>query len=608
MIGPRRTLSLAFCAAVAATASILATDYFIADGVQWIDLVRIVLLAISTAWLAWGAALALNGLLSSGGFHARRPGNDAPEASSATVAVLMPVYNEDPVKTLSHVAAMARSIAAEGAADRYHFAVLSDTTDERVAQQELYWFGRLRAELGGDITLFYRRRPENTGKKAGNVADFIRTSGALYDYMVMLDADSLLEGTTMIEMTRRMEAEPELGLLQTLPKVVHARSFFGRAIQFSASYYSPVYARGVAALQGREGPFWGHNAIVRTRAFAQSCGLPQLSGKPPLGGHVLSHDYVEAALLARNGWTVRLDADLEGSYEEGPDNVVDYAKRDRRWCQGNLQHARIIGAPGLKPWSRFVFLQGIMAYVASPVWALFLIASIVAPSIKIIPDYFPVPGLLPVFPRVETAMALALLTGVFGLLIGPKLLIVAEGALTGRNRLFGGTPRCFLGALTEIVTTSLFAPILLLYQSRAVMQVLMGADSGWPAANREAGAVTFSEAWAASWWICAAGCIVLGSAYELAGAYLPWFLLVAAPQIMAPLFIRASSTAAGGTLAARLGLLATPEQTAPSRVIRQQEETLARWRSEPEPDFDDARDEEAAAMPAEAAAHDGISR
>jgi membrane glycosyltransferase len=175
---------------------------------------------------------------------------------------------------------------------------------------------------------------------------------------VILDADSLMEGATILEMIRRIEAEPRLGLLQTLPRVVRARSRFGRAMQFAAGFHSPVFARGLAAMQGRTGPFWGHNAIVRLRAWAESCGLPELPGRAPFGGHILSHDYVEAALLARAGWTVRLDPDLGGSYEEGPENIIDHAKRDRRWCQGNLQHLRIVFAQGLTLPSRLASGDG----------------------------------------------------------------------------------------------------------------------------------------------------------------------------------------------------------------------------------------------------------
>ncbi|MDV2967988.1 glucans biosynthesis glucosyltransferase MdoH [Nitratireductor aquimarinus] len=574
MVSVRRVLSILFCLLMAGLVSSLAVGYFSADGIQWIDAVRIVLLAASTGWLAWGAAYAFNGLLSLPLKREDKTFELVP--TSARTAVLVPVYNEDPVKTFSHVAAMIGSLHALGVACRFDFAILSDTRDPEVAEKEERWFQRLQLECGAHTDIFYRRREQNTGKKAGNVADFIRTSGALYEYMIVLDADSLMEGATMAEMVRRMDDDPRLGLLQTLPKIVHARSFFGRAMQFSTGYYSPIYTRGLAALQGTAGPFWGHNAIVRTRAFAQSCGLPELSGRPPFGGHILSHDYVEAALLTRNGWTVRVDPDLTGSYEEGPDNVVDFAKRDRRWCQGNLQHGRVVVAPGLKPWSRFVFVQNIMAYVASPLWALFIIASIAAPTLKGVPDYFPEPGLSAVFPRVEQGLALTLLVGVFGLLIGPKLLIVARGAISGVNETFGGTGRALLNTLTEILSTSLLAPIMLMYQCRAVLEVFFGMDGGWPATDREAGSVSLSEAWSASWWISATGLVTLGLAFQFAPEYVGWLLLVAGPQVFAPILIHVSSRSALGT--AEAGLFETADDRNPSPVVLRQEAILAHWR------------------------------
>ncbi|WP_309086241.1 glucans biosynthesis glucosyltransferase MdoH [Chelativorans sp.] len=576
MVTLRRAFSISFALLMALVASYLAIGFFNVDGLQWLDIARVLLLAVSTAWLAWGAVLALNGLLSFDRFKVA-PRSRGP--ITATTAVLVPVYNEDPTKTFSHVAAMARSLARTGHSPRFDFAILSDTNDPQIAAKEEFWLARLRQEVGETCRIFYRRRLSNPGKKAGNIADFIKNSGGIYEYLIILDADSLMEGGTMVEMVRRMDADPELGLLQSLPKVVRARSFFGRAIQFSASYYSPIYAQGLALLQGREGPFWGHNAITRTRAFAQSCGLPQLPGKPPFGGHILSHDYVEAALLARNGLKVRIDPDLRGSFEEGPDNVIDYAKRDRRWCQGNLQHSRILGAPGLKGWNRFVFIQGIMAYVAAPLWALFLAASIAAPAMQVIPDYFPVPG-LPVFPRVESANALALLTGVVGLLLGPKLLILVDGMLSGRNRRFGGSLRAFFSVLVEIACTSALAPIMMLFQTRAVIEILSGADAGWPAANREAGRVSVAEAWAASWWIVVVGLVTIGAAYRLAPEYLPFVLLVAAPQVLAPLVISSTSYASMRLGRSSLGLFVTGEELSPTPVMREQQAVLARWRAD----------------------------
>ena len=583
MTGIRRTLSLFFCVVVAAVSSILAASVFVADGAYWLDFVRIALLAASVAWLAFGAAIAMNGLLS---FFRPKPAEAPPASLQVRTAVLVPVYNEDPAATFSRVAAMANSLSASGKAELFDFAILSDTRDESIAAQEKVWLARLRAETADyPGKIYYRRRDANTGRKAGNIADFIRNSGSLYEYLVILDADSLMSGSTMVKMVLRMEAEPKLGLLQTLPVVIGARSWFGRAVQFSASFYSPVFARGVAELQGTEGPFWGHNAIVRTRAFAQSCGLPELRGRPPFGGHVLSHDYVEAALLARNGWQVRLDPDLGGSFEEGPENVIDYAKRDRRWCQGNLQHSRLLTTPGLRPWSRFVFVQGIMAYVASPIWALFLMAALLSPLFFTEPNYFPEPSLPPVFPRVEYAQAIALLLGVAGILIGPKLLILLRNVIQRKNGAFGGNLSALAAVCAEIVWSSILAPLMLAFQSRSVLQVMLGADGGWPASNRDAGVVPLREAWEASWWIILAGAAVLYFSAEIAPDLFYWLLPVSLPMLAAPFLIWISSQRLGAAETPYEGLFSTLQDRLPEEVIRDRRRIFARWQAQSEDEW-----------------------
>jgi membrane glycosyltransferase len=350
-----RITAFAVSTAAAVTGFLLFLQFGLADGLDPVDVLRSLLILMSTFWLAWGAAQGLLGLTTR---PVLWPDTRAP--IRGRTVILVPVYNEDPVTTFARIAAMDASIRAEDTGAVFDLAVLSDTTNKVIAAREGLWFLRLLTETQGEGRIFYRRRDRNTGRKAGNIEDFIQTSGGAYDYAMILDADSLMEGATIARMVRRMEADPALGLLQSLPRVIRARSRFGRTMQFSASFYSPVFARGLAMMQGRTGPFWGHNALIRVRAFAASCGLPELAGQPPFGGHILSHDYVEAALLARAGWTVRLDDDLDGSFEEGPENIVDHARRDRRWCQGNLQHARLVGAPGLKGWSRWVFVQGIL--------------------------------------------------------------------------------------------------------------------------------------------------------------------------------------------------------------------------------------------------------
>lgn len=562
-----RSLTLTASLLAAALGFIVFLQFGASDGFDAFDVLRAVLIFASTFWLAWGAFTALAGLTSR---PPRVPRITGP--IKARTAILVPVYNEDPVATFARIAAMDASLRATGHGDRFHFAILSDTRNDDVAARERIWFLRLLADTHGEGRMFYRRRTNNKGRKAGNIEDFIRRAGAAYDYAIILDADSLMEGDTMVEMVRRIEAVPDLGLLQTLPVVIRARSRFGRAMQFAGAFYSPIFARGLAMMQGRTGPFWGHNAIVRMRAFAESCALPELSGKPPFGGHILSHDYVEAALLARAGWTVRVDDDLKGSYEEAPENIVDHAKRDRRWCQGNLQHSRLLMAPGLKPWSRFVFLQGILAYIAPVFWLAFLAASIAAPLFAPPIDYFPIEYWpFPVLPVSQVSKALGLAVGIGGLLFLPKLLIVLDAALRGRTRAFGGWVRALQSTLAELLLSSITAPIFLMFQTRSVLQVLRGADGGWPAQTRGDGTLSLADAWAASHWIVTTGGVVLAAAQWLSPQLVLWLLPVALPMALAPFIISWSSRPS------RSRLFSTPTERLPADVMEHQDHILARW-------------------------------
>ncbi|MFC2968609.1 glucans biosynthesis glucosyltransferase MdoH [Acidimangrovimonas pyrenivorans] len=568
-----RGLALAFAAAAGLGACVLILLASDTDGVDAVDLLRAALILVTTLWLAWGAAQALLGL--AGG---RSPAPSPPPGPEwhpgSRTAVLVPICNEDPVATFARIAAMDASLAAEGLTGHVGFAVLSDSRDEAIATRERYWFARLLAERDGHGRMFYRRRASNEGRKAGNIEDFIRHSGAAYDFAVILDADSLMEGATIAEMIRRMEAEPRLGLLQTLPQITGARSLFGRAMQFSAAFHAPVFARGLARMQGPTGPFWGHNAIVRIRAFAESCGLPELSGPPPFGGCVLSHDYVEAALLARAGWTVRLDDDLGGSYEEGPENLIAFARRDRRWCQGNLQHIRLLAAPGLRGWSCFVFLQGILSYLAAPLWGAFLVVSVLAVLTPHRPNYFPLPHqLFPVFPDDRTTEIVGLAIGVVGLLLLPKLLIWLKAAWDGRAAGFGGGVRALASCLAELLFSALTAPVMLMFQSRAVAQVVAGHDGGWPANQRGEGRLSWSEAWAAGGWITLTGAGGLAALYVFLPGLVVWLTPVFAPMLLAVPII------ALGSRPLAPPLFATPVETAPSPVIHASAATLQAWRA-----------------------------
>ena len=566
---------------VSALTAAFATWLFVllarADGWTLLDSIRLILSSFCVFWLTWGTMGGLFGLLPARPRHAP----PASPVTTARTAVLMPIYHEDPPSTFARVAAMSARLLALGGHEQIDIFILSDSQSLDAAARETLWFERLLADCPAREQIFYRRRSKNSGRKAGNIEDFIRRSGAAYEFALVLDADSLMDAEAILQMIARIDAKPDLGLLQTLPLIVHARSIFGRALQFSAALYTPVYARGTALLQGREGPYWGHNAIFRVSAFAQSCGLPELEGKPPFGGPVLSHDYVEAALLARAGYEVQLDTSIGGSFEEGPDNIVDFAKRDQRWCQGNLQHSRVLLAPSFHLWNRITLLQGIFTYLMPPVWLVLLVVSIASADMAQKVRTAPAPGWA----------GWVLIGFVAAILVLPKLLIALGHVLSGA----AGSPKrgalLLLSVLAEIVLSTLTAPIVLMFQVRAVGRVLFGFDGGWPPSNRADGVLSLGQAWASSWWIACCGGAGL-AAVILAGPGLAvWSLPVALPMIAAPLVIAATSLP--------VRLLGSLWQVGPERpvspVLAEWQEIHDRWagqRPELEPDF--ARREEAA--------------
>ena len=480
-----------------------------------LDWLRAALVFLAGAWLAWGSALALAGL-------AVQPAPPPRGAVAGRTAVLVLLCDEETGPALARIAAVRASLSATEHAHLFEMVVLSDS-DPRAGRAEAEGLSRLIAEAPGAVPLMYRRRADRRGRKAGNIADFLRRSGGRYRYAVVLDADSLMEGETLVEMVRRMEGAPDLGLLQSVPRVIGARSRFGRAMQFASGLSGPLQAAGLAALQGRAGPYWGHNAILRVAPFTTHCGLAELPGSAPFGGPVMSHDYVEAALLVRAGWGVRIDPDLGGSFEEGPEDILAHARRDRRWCQGNMQHARLIPLEGLAFWSRVTFALNVATYAMAPLWSLFLLASLLRPLAT---GAEPHAGTL--------AGSEGLIFAVIGLLVLPRVAALLHDLVRSRH---GNRLHRTGAALGELGFSALVAPILLAWQLRAVLEVLTGRDGGWPAHPPAGECLGLARAWEASRWIATLGlagfaltvAVALGSLYFVVPVFLP---MVFAPLIV----------------------------------------------------------------------------
>ncbi|MGH8178127.1 MAG: glucans biosynthesis glucosyltransferase MdoH, partial [Steroidobacter sp.] len=496
--------------------------------------VLILFFAITLAWIAFAAASTITGFL----VPPPRPDPDTPIAGSRT-ALVMPIYNEDPSRTTAGLQAMAEALVENGAAQHFEIVIISDSTNVDAWISESLAVDELRRTLRESIPVWYRRRWHNAGRKAGNVEEFVKRWGGRYDYMIVLDADSLMSAATLVELVRRMQADPRLGILQTVPMLIGHASVFARIQQFSGRVYGALIARGVAAWSGNEGNYWGHNAIIRVAAFAQACGLPQLPGRRPFGGHVLSHDFVEAALIRRAGWKVRMAPELDGSWEESPPSLVDVAVRDRRWAQGNLQHSKIIGADGLAFTNRAHFFIGIMSYLSSPLWLMLLIVgfALTLQATLIRPEYFSRAfQLFPDWPRFDAERMTALFIFTMIVLFTPKVLGLIRALFISKVRKgCGGFLGVTASTVLETLISALYAPIMMLVQTHHVIHILTGRDSGWNPQRRHASMTAWGEAWSVHWPHLVMGVLIGVVAYLISPTLLAWLsptlagLLLAVP-------------------------------------------------------------------------------
>ena len=501
-----------------------------------------------------------------------------PVALTTRTAVVMPIYNEVPERVFAAVQAMIEGVAATGLGHAFEWFFLSDTTNPDIFIAEENAFLRMRERIGGDAAVHYRHRPQNTARKAGNIADFVTRWGGRYEQMVVLDADSLMLGHAIVNLAAAMEADPDAGIIQTLPLIINRNTLFARLQQFAARIYGPVIAAGLATWMGRDGNYWGHNAIIRTRAFADHCGLPHLRGKPPMGGHILSHDFVEAALIRRAGYTVTMLPMLEGSYEESPPSLIDLSARDRRWCQGNLQHLRVLPARGLRLASRQHFATGISAYIASPLWMMQLIVGmvLVLQASYIRPEYFSNDfTLVPAFPRFDAERSLELFAVTMVVLLMPKMFgLVLSLVQAETRRGCGGALRLIVSAFFEILMSALLAPVMMLIQTGHVVHFVFGFDSGWDPQRRDDGSIPITAIVRRHRSHMVFGVLTLISGLLISPSLIAWMSPTIIGLILAIPLSWATGKLAVGLAFRRIGLLTTPEERRRPSVVERTTEIL----------------------------------
>jgi membrane glycosyltransferase len=555
-----------------------------AGGLSLAEIGILVLFALTFGWIciAFWTAIAgfiriLAGPSQGTGTSLAEPVGATPE--SVRTALIMPVYHEDAETVGKRLTAIWRSLERAGSLEGFDFFLLSDSRSAEVLRAEEAIWASLCRDLDGRGRLFYRRRAINVGRKSGNIAEFCERWGGGYDHFVVLDADSVMSGRTLARLVDLMVANPEAGLIQTVPQPIRAETLFARIQQFAARLYSPLFAYGVAFWYPGTSSYWGHNAIIRTRAFMECCGLPVLPGPPPLGGEIMSHDFVEAALLRRAGWEVWLEASLGGSYEELPPTLDEYAQRDRRWCQGNLQHARLLTWRGLCAVSRAHLSMGVMSYLASPLWFMLLVLTTLEATRVEASDwvYFPEAHLMfPVWPIARAVELIGLFSVTMGMLLLPKLLALGLVlSQRSRRRSFGGAWRLVGSALVEILFATLLAPVLMVQQSMAVVGTLLGRSVGWSGQQRCAGMQALAAVVRRYGPITLLGLVWAGIAWMWSPGLLIWLSPVVAGMILAVPLAALSGRRSIGLAARSRGWFLVPEETDRPPVLADLEAAMA---------------------------------
>jgi membrane glycosyltransferase len=559
----RRRIVFALNVATYVAMLLVAAHILGAGGWTLVDVILFICFAAGTPWTVLGFWNALIGLWL---LHFRKDAvtevapyaaaGDAPTPLRIKTAVFMTVRNEDPHRAILRLRTVKASVDATGEGTAFSWFVLSDTNDPAVAAAEEEAVAAWKAADPDRDRIVYRRRTDNTGYKAGNVRDFCARWGKDYALMLPLDADSLMSGDQIVRLVRMMQAHPKIGILQSLVVGMPSQSAFARIFQFGMRHGMRSYTMGQAWWVGDCGPFWGHNALVRIKPFHEQCDLPMLPGNPPLGGHVLSHDQVEATLMRRAGYEVRVLPVERGSWEENPPTMLEFARRDVRWCQGNMQYLKLLDLPGLYPMSRFQLVWAILMFIGIPAWTLMIaLLPIAAWQGQRVPDF-------------PTGLASALYVTFFVMYLMPKIAGVLDVMLTkGGVRSYGGW-LCFVpGAAIELAFSFLQGAVSTIRTSIFMIGLLFGKSVVWGGQSRDAQGLSWATAAENLWPQMLFGIVVCGALLVVSPALLWWSLPLTAGYLLAVPFAVLTADPALGRLMQKLGICGIPEDFAPPAEV-----------------------------------------
>jgi membrane glycosyltransferase len=574
-VARRTLLAVLVLAQTGAFAYGLVTSVLPYHGQQPLELAILSLSSILFAWVSLGFWTAVTGfvLLCWGrDRHAitrsAAPGTALP--AEARTAVIMPICNEHVARVFAGLRATYESVARAGTLRNFDFFILSDSSEPDTLAAERHAWRDLCESVEGFGRIFYRWRQHRIKRKSGNVADFCRRWGSQYRYMVVLDADSVMTGECLTTLVRLMEANPTSGIIQTAPRGAGRDTPYARVQQFATQVYGPLFTAGLHFWQLGESYYWGHNAIIRVAPFMRHCALGRLSGRGPFAGEILSHDFVEAALMRRAGWKVWMAYDLPGSYEEMPPNLLDELKRDRRWCRGNLINARMLLWAGLHPAHRAVFMTGVMAYVSAPLWLLSLALSSTFAVLHTVvgPKYFVHPRqLFPIWPEWDAHSTLMVALATAAVLFLPKILGAVLVMMRGADR-FGGVAGVALSVLLELMLSAALAPVRMLFHTKFVLAALTNLELHWKSPPREDAETSWGEAARRHGLHTLLGLGWGAAVYWLAPSYIWWLTpVIGALALAIPISVYSSRASLGRALR-RARLFLIPEEADPPRELR----------------------------------------
>jgi membrane glycosyltransferase len=560
----RRVLFAVLFAATMAGSLALAALALSPGGFSIIDLALLVLFAVTLPWTVAGFWNAVIGFLimrfSANPIAAVMPITSriqGDEPVTASTAILLCIRNESPERVIRNLEPMLAGLDLSGYGKRFGLYVLSDSSDASIATSEKACFAALGARWGDRVSITYRRRAVNTAYKAGNIREFCERWGSNHDFAVTLDADSFMTADAILRLVRIMQADPKLGIIQGLIVGLPSTSAFARVFQFGMRLGMRSYTLGSAWWQGDCGPYWGHNAVLRLKPFIAHCALPAFSNDGMEDSHILSHDQIEAVLMRAAGFHVRVLPQEDLGWEENPPTLLEFIRRDLRWCQGNMQYWRFLLLPGLRPVSRYQLALAILMFIGSPAWIGLLVLGTLGVALSGTPGGF-----------IQADAGMALLISVLVMWFSPKIATAIDVLLDPQlRRAFGGAGLFVMNCTFETAFSIVLCPILWFGHTIFLAGLIFGYEIGWIGQTRDDHAVPFTLALHNLWPHTLLGWAALGLLAVLQPAAIPYALFLAAGPALAIPFAIATAWPMFGVLAARVGIGRLPEETTRPEVL-----------------------------------------